>query len=168
MKMTRPTSKVGWILAGTAGVLLFGGAVAVGTTAFAADGENDSDGDDGDRQPVSVQDDSIDSQSVEEGSGESQSEATQILPPEAQIPFDEAGEIALAEVGEGFVGSVDFDNDGAPVWEVDVYTEDGQEHELKINAEDGSVVKHETDQNDGDDDNSGSGGGDDDDDDSDD
>lgn len=153
LKEAKPTGRFGWIIAGAAGALLFGGVVAVGASAFASDGDSADEAAEG-RQEASVHDDSVDEsdpkldddESEPPGSDESGDSQP---PPGLSLSYEEAGAVALAEVGEGFVTEVDLDDDnGGFVWEIDVYTDDNTEHELKISAEDGSVLKHETDHDD--------------------
>jgi uncharacterized membrane protein YkoI len=64
----------------------------------------------------------------------------------AKISFERAEEIAIAHVGSGVVEDIERDDDrGRLVYEVDVVAKDGKEHELVIDANDGSIVKAEID-----------------------
>ena len=65
---------------------------------------------------------------------------------------DKAVEIALVEV-PGTVQDVELDDeDGVPIYEVEILSTDGQEYEVEIAADTGAVVEVETEDEDDDDD----------------
>ncbi|MGO1974583.1 MAG: PepSY domain-containing protein [Propionibacteriaceae bacterium] len=68
---------------------------------------------------------------------------------EAQLDFVAAAEAALAEVPDAEVDDVSLDNhrnsSGPTVWDVTLRGGDGQEHELAVDAGDGSILEHQTD-----------------------
>ncbi|MGH8882356.1 MAG: PepSY domain-containing protein [Stackebrandtia sp.] len=70
------------------------------------------------------------------------------------VTLDAATQAALTELGEdATVTEVERDGTGdAPLWEVEVTTGDGIEHQVMVNAADGSVSSHTTDQPSADDD----------------
>lgn len=75
-----------------------------------------------------------------------------IVSTEGLISSEEATKAALA-AANGTVKDMELDNDdGVAQYEFEI--EDGKtEHEVTVNAKDGSIIKHETDKNDNDDDN---------------
>lgn len=68
---------------------------------------------------------------------------------EAELGFVAAAEAALAEVPDAEVYDVSLDNhrnsSGPTVWDVTLRGGDGQEHELAVDAGDGSILEHQTD-----------------------
>ncbi len=64
---------------------------------------------------------------------------------EARVSYQQAAQIALAQV-PGKVLSLEFEQeDDRPIWEVKVLTAAGVEHELKVSSESGEVLEHEED-----------------------
>lgn len=68
---------------------------------------------------------------------------------DAKLDFAAAAEAAVGKVPDAEVDDVSLDNhrdgSGPTVWDVNLRGADGQEHDLVIDAGDGSVLEHETD-----------------------
>lgn len=68
---------------------------------------------------------------------------------QAKFSYQQAAQIAVDKVspqisGQVVVVSVEFDNDHSErVWEVELVTTDGAEHEIDVSSETGAVLKHE-------------------------
>jgi uncharacterized membrane protein YkoI len=63
-----------------------------------------------------------------------------------KISIEKAEHIALRHVPGGVVEQIERDQHrGKPVYEVDVRAQDGREHELVIDANDGKIVSEEID-----------------------
>lgn len=113
-----------WIIGGAAGILVIGGSAALATTAFAGDGDN----------PKTTQ--------VADGDDYSPTS-------EPAISLGEAATTAADEVSKGILTSIELEgNKDKPLWKVDLITADGTEHELTVNATDGSITRHEKDTDD--------------------
>jgi uncharacterized membrane protein YkoI len=132
MKKSLFTGRRRWIIAGTAGVLLVGGATAA-TAAVVT--EDDSD----DQTSQSQVDDSTDAgDDTDDGKTDGDDAAAQSAP---EVSPAEAAETALSEVSKGVLVSVELEGTkDTPVWSVDLVTSDYTEHDVRIDATDGSVA----------------------------
>lgn len=120
------TGRRRWIVAGGVAVLVLGGAATA--TAAVADRYDDRgrhgygrDGGDGDIG--------------EDGT----------VPTATAVALAQAVETAVAEAGGGIVYEVDLDGTKEhPVWDVELYGNDGKWHEVRVDATSGEVTRHET------------------------
>ena len=63
-------------------------------------------------------------------------------PEPTKITFQRAADIAVAYVGSGTVDDIDRDRyRGRVVYEVEVMADDGREHEVVVDANDGKVLR---------------------------
>lgn len=123
-----PFTRKTWAVIAGVGVLVVGG-VAIGT---ATAGE-DSSGSDNDFKTASAAEDSNDDRDTD---GRKNSSAP-------KVSAGEAASIALDDVGEAVVTSVELESDGA-YWDVDL-TGPKQEHEVKVHSDNGKVADRDSD-----------------------
>lgn len=130
MKKSLLAGRRRWIVAGTAGALLVGSA-ALATTAFANDSDDTSNSD---KAEAAAHDDDDDTDELGD-------DGAKVTTP--KISAAQAAETAGAEVPDGVVESVELHGPAdSPVWKVEIITAD-DEHEVYVNATDGTITNHD-------------------------
>ncbi|CAM3126208.1 PepSY domain-containing protein [Stackebrandtia soli] len=143
MKKSLQTRRRTWIITGAAGALILGSAVAAGA-AFADD-------EDPQRDPGTVTAESVGDRDDDDREDDDRDDEDGVSVPSDMISPADAADVAVAEIGDGLVTSVELDDDGnLLVWDVDAVDADQVEHELTIHAVDGTVLSHEKEDDDAD------------------
>jgi uncharacterized membrane protein YkoI len=103
-------------------------------------------GDDGTRHEVDVADDGsiVGRDTDDEDEGDDDADAP-VDPAEATVSQADAEAAALAEVPGTIRDSHLEREDGGLEWDVDVDGEDGQRHDVQVDADTGAIVEHDTD-----------------------